>query len=196
MKKIRVALFLVVALFAFSVVAQAATYGYVSVEGKKLSALQREVKTIEHLIKSWPNGEVLFKKETSSGFVFKKHKVFMVFAGNNKEISKFLTDAPYPGDFLKNITVRYCFGKVLEGQNKAEKVRFINKKFANIRKALVFNVGQTAAQLGKKMRVAKSYNKTTVTFYTIKWEPENLLFNLVDGKTIVKKMNFDSSLFP
>lgn len=195
MKKIRVILFLVVALFAFSVVAQASTYGYVSVQGKKLSALRREVSTIERLVKSWPNGEILFTKETSSGFVFKKHKVVMVFAGNSKDISKFLTGAPYPGDFLKNIIVGYTFGAV-EGKKTAKQVRFISKKFANIRKAIAFNVGQTAVQLAKKLKVSNCYNRATVQFYNLRQEAENRLFNLVDGKTIVKRIKIDIPFIP
>jgi len=54
--------------------AQAATYGYLVVRGKNLDQINREIDTIERLIKTWNNGELLYKHTIVSGgaFFFKK----------------------------------------------------------------------------------------------------------------------------
>ncbi len=197
MKKLRFCLLMVAMLLAVTVAAQAATYGYVIVEGRKLKDLRREVFNIEQLVKGWPNGEMLQTIEVEKGLIFKRHKIFVIFAGNSSNISSFLTKAPYAGDFLKNITVRYVFGKIANGEKKAEKVGIYTKKFPNIRKALEANVGKTAPEIASKLKMQNpGYTHATVTFYSLQADPENQLFQLVDDNTLVKGIDFDAPMIP
>lgn len=190
-----------VAIFALLVVsAQAATYGYVSVKGKRLESLRREVQTMEMLVKEWPNGEILAKLESSSGLVFKKYEIAVVFAGNAKEITAFLTKAPYEGDFLKNIEVSYTFGNFVN--SKGEKVQgnfMTTRKFANIREALKANLGQNAMQLWKKLyKKSNDYQQVeaVVAFYSMRVNDDNRVFCLTGEDGLVRSVPIDLPMVP
>lgn len=102
-------LFVTLMLICLVSAAQAATYGYLVVRGKNLDQINREIDTIERLIKTWNNGELLYKHTIVSGgaFFFKKVTATLFFAGSQKEISTFLTSGPYEGDYLRDIVVKF-----------------------------------------------------------------------------------------
>jgi hypothetical protein len=183
-----------VALVAFSVAAvDAATYGYVPVKGKRLEELRREVSTLERLIKEWPAGEVLAKIETSSGLVFKKHDIVVLFAGNAKDITQFLTKAPYEGDFLRGIVVRYTFGNYVDkaGQ-KIPGTHVATRNVPNIREAVKAHQGVQAMPLFKKLvKQAPDYAKVEVviSFYSLRLEDGNFICNFRDGTGQVRSVD-------
>lgn len=178
-----------------AVVAQAATYGYVSVKGKKLKQLRREVNTMEMLVKEWPNGEILAKLEYSSGLIFKKHEIVVVFAGNSREITAFLTKAPYEGDFIKNVEVSYSFGNFVSASGEQVAGNYMaTRKFANIRKALQANLGKTSMDLWKKIyKKNNDYKKVdvVVTFYSLKVGEDNRLFTLSGEEGLTRSVPID-----
>lgn len=194
-------IFAVLAIFVLCMsAAHAATYGYASIKGKRLESLRREVQTIKMLVKDWPNGEVLATIESSSGFVFKKHEIVVVFAGNSREITTFLTKAPYEGDFIKNVEVSYNFGNY---KNKAgEKVagNFITtRKYPNVRKALEANLGKSAKQLWKKLhKNGPNYQQVeaVVTFYSMRVDSDNKIFRMTEGEGLVKSVPMDLPMIP
>ncbi|MDN5279393.1 MAG: hypothetical protein PWR01_3358 [Clostridiales bacterium] len=184
------------AIFSLCVVsAQAATYGYVSVKGKKLEMLRREVQTMEMLVKEWPNGEILAKLEYSSGLIFKKHEIVVVFAGNSKEITDFLTKAPYEGDFVKNVEVGYTFGNFVNAKGESIPGNYITtRKYPNIRKALEANLEKTSMDLWKWLyKKNNDYRsvEVVVTFYSMRINDDNRLFNLTGENGLVKSVPID-----
>jgi hypothetical protein len=180
--------------------ADAATYGYVSIKGKKLKQLRREVNTMEMLVKEWPNGEVMAKLEYSSGLIFKKHEIVVVFAGNSKEITQFLTKAPYEGDFIKNVEVSYKFGNFVNSNGEAVAGNYITtRKFSNIRKALQANMGQSSMDLWNRLyKKSNDYQMVdvVVTFYSLKVNADNRLFTLNKGDGIVRSVPMDLPMVP
>ena len=170
--------------------AQAAIYGYIVVRGKNVEQTNREIETIERLIKTWPNGEVLYKHSVVSGgaFFFKKITATLFFAGNQKDISGFLTQGPYEGDYVKDIVVKFNYASIgAEGDVNTT----FTRKFANIRKAIETIAGQTGKTLWNELKEskAKAYNQhllnnklveplVNVVFYSVQPVEENRLFGI------------------
>jgi len=185
-----------IALLLCAVTVQASTYAYIKARGKKLDQLQREISTFERLVKEWKNGEILHKQTHSSGLVFKKHEITVVFAGPNSDITKILTSSPYEGDFVKNVVVRYWFEK----SKKEEKPTFrtLTKKFPNIRNAIAFQKGLSASALLKKIdgKHGCSQVKATASFFSLQEEKDNLIFKWLDGEGFERSINVDIPFLP
>jgi len=179
---------------AFVTAAQAAIYGYIVVRGKNIDNTNREIETIERLIKTWPNGEVLHKHSVVSGgaFFFKKITATIFFAGNQKDISNFLTQGPYEGDYVKDVVVMFNYSSQASTSAFDGSINTtFTRKFANIRKALETIQGKTAKTFWKDLEEgkAKDYKKhlvdgklinpnVSVVFYSVQPVEENRLFGI------------------
>lgn len=183
--------FLLVALVS---AAQAATYGYIVVRGKNIDLINREIDTIERLIKTWHNGEVLYKHTIVSGgaFFFKKVAATVFFAGNQKDISAFITQGPYEGDYLKDITVSFNYRSMASKSNFDGDINTtFTKKYPNIRKAIETIQNKTNKTLWEELQASKSsaYKKhlisnelinptATLVFYSVQAIEDNRLFGI------------------
>ncbi len=129
-------MFIVVALMLSVVsVAQAAVYGYINVTGRDQEQIAREVATIERLVKTWKNGEILYTHTVKSGAVFfKKVTATVFFAGEQSKISAFLSAGAYEGDYLKNIVVKFNY--VTTDKHGEEENTLFTRKYNNIRDAV------------------------------------------------------------
>lgn len=185
---------MVITLLAVVSMAQAAVYSYIVVRGKNVEHINREIETIERLIKTWNNGEVLYKHTVVSGgaFFFKKITSTIFFAGNQKEISSFLTSGPYEGDYVKDIVVKFNFSSMaskngLDGDINTTYTR----KFTNIRKALETIKDKNSEILWNDLKAgkAKEYKKhvisnevinptVNIVFYSVQPTEENRLFGI------------------
>lgn len=177
--------------------AHAATYGYVVVKGKSSEALDREVVTIERLIKGWDKGEILFKHKVANGIVFfKKFTVTLIFAGLEKDVSAFLSSGPYEGDFVKDVEAQFTYsskGDPQTGENNVMTV--LTKKFPNIRTAVAAIKGKTDTALWAQFKQSnpKTHEKhlvngklvkpqINVVFYSLKAVEENRIFSITFGE--------------
>ena len=174
--------------------AQAAVYGYIVVRGKNIDHINREIDTIERLVKTWPNGEVLHKHSVISGgaFFFKKITVTVFFAGNQKEISSFLTQGPYEGDYVKDVVVKFNYSSLMNESAFSEEIdTTFTRKFPNVRKALETIKDKDAATLWNELKTGKSkeYKKhlvndkiiaprVNVVFYSVQAVEENRLLGV------------------
>ncbi len=171
--------------------AQAATYGYLVVRGKNLDQINREIDTIERLIKTWNNGELLYKHTVVSGgaFFFKKVTATLFFAGSRNEISTFLTSGPYEGDYLRDIVVKFEYRSMattspLDG----DIITSFTRKFTNIRNAISAIKNKDSNSLWNQLPKTK-YNQhlvggklinpvVSITFYSIQAVEDNRLFGI------------------
>jgi len=148
--------------------AQAATYGYMIVRGKDQTLIEREISTIDRLIKTWDNGEVLYVHTVKSGgaFFFKKITSTIFFAGNRTDISNFLTQGPYEGDYLRDITVSFTFSSLRDKKGYEGEINTTyTRKFTNIRNALETIQNKTCDILWNDLKAGKasSYKKHLVS---------------------------------
>jgi hypothetical protein len=177
--------------------AQAATYGYVVVKGKNLETLDREVTTIERLIKGWDKGEILFKHKVANGIVFfKKFTVTLIFAGYEKDVSAFLANGPYEGDFVKDVEVQFTYASKGDPQaGDPEITTVLTKKFPNVRNAVAAIKGKTESALWAnfKENKPKAYQKhlnggklvdpqINVVFYSLRAVEENRILSITYQK--------------
>ena len=172
-------------------VSMAATYGYITVKGKKESALIREVNMISMHIAAWKNGKVLYQtKEKSGALFFKKYTHTLVFSGSKSEISKFLTQSPYEGDFLRDMVVKMVYTSYDSKGAALPNHTVLMKKFPNAAKAAEFASDATAKDLWSYLgkRNAKAYKdhteaeclepKVELVFYSLKATEDNRVFNV------------------
>ena len=173
---------------------QAATYGYMIVRGKDQAHIEREVTTIERLIKTWNNGEVLYVHTVKSGgaFFFKKITSTIFFAGNRTDISNFLTQGPYEGDYLRDITVSFTFSSLRDKNGYDGDINTtFTRKFTNIRNALETIQDKSCDILWNDLKAGKAseYRKHLVSneliapragivFYSMQPTEENRLFGI------------------
>ncbi len=101
--------FVLVLVFAGGVAAEAASFGYVKISGKNLKSLREEQASLEKIIRSWKEGEVILRKETASGLVKTRYTIVTVFAGEKAAIQAFLDKAPYEGDILELLIAKVLF---------------------------------------------------------------------------------------
>lgn len=184
-------LFFVISLFLGIVSsANAAVYGYINVVGRDKDQIAREVETIERLIKTWKNGEVLYTHTVKSGAVFfKKITSTVFFAGEQSKISSFLSAGSYEGDYLKNIVVKFNY--VSLDKSGLEVNTVFSRKYNNIRDAVKSikdkdhkAMWQELANT-RKRDYAKHENKgnivdgsVSVVFYSLQPIEENRLFGI------------------
>jgi hypothetical protein len=174
-------------------VAQAATYGYMVVRGKDQAMIEREITTIERLIKTWPNGEVLYVHTVKAGAMFFKRITSTIFfAGNRTEISKFLTQGPYEGDYLRDITVSFSYSSLRDKNGYDGEINTtFTRKFTNIRKAVETVQGKNAEILWNELKDSKvsAYKKhlvseeliaprVSVVFYSMQPTEDNRLLGI------------------
>jgi hypothetical protein len=174
--------------------AQAATYGYIVVRGKNADMISRELDTIERLINTWKNGEVLYRHTVVSGgaFFFKKVTSTVFFAGDQRSISAFLTSGPYEGDYLREVVVQLNY-RTFKSKNSfdGDINTAFTRKYANIRKAIETIQGKNSATLWEELKAAKGkdYKKhlvgdqlinpiVSVGFYSVQAVEENRLFGI------------------
>ncbi len=188
------ALFLAFLFVSMVTAAQAAIYGYIVVRGKNVENTNREIETIERLIKTWPNGEVLHKHSVVSGgaFFFKKITATIFFAGNQKDISSFLTQGPYEGDYVKDVVVQFNYSSRLSTNAFDGDINTsFTRKYANIRKALETIKDKDSKNLWNELKESKSkdYSKhlvnnelidpnVNIVFYSVQPVEENRLFGI------------------
>ncbi len=170
--------------------AQAAVYGYINVVGRDQEQIAREVTTIEKLVKTWKNGEILYTHTVKSGAVFfKKITATVFFAGEQSKISSFLSAGSYEGDYLKNIVVKFNY--VTEDKRGEEVNTVFSRKYNNIRDAVKAIKDKDANAMWKDLaenrkrdyaRHEKMDNVTTktvnVVFYSLQPVEENRLFGI------------------
>ena len=170
--------------------AQAAVYGYINVVGRDQEQIAREVTTIERLVKTWKNGEILYTHTVKSGAVFfKKITATVFFAGEQSKISAFLSAGSYEGDYLKNIVVKFNY--VTEDKRGEEVNTVFSRKYNNIRDAVKAIKDKDANAMWKDLaenrkrdyaRHEKMDNVTTktvnVVFYSLQPVEENRLFGI------------------
>lgn len=174
-------------------VAQAATYGYMVVRGKDQAMIEREITTIERLIETWPNGEVLYIHTVKTGVMFFKRITSTIFfAGNRTEISKFLTQGPYEGDYLRDIIVSFNYNTLRDKNGYDGEVNTtFTRKFSNIRKAVETVKGKTAKILWNELKEKKpsAYKKhlvsetliaprVNIVFYSMQVNEDNRLLGI------------------
>ena len=192
--KLRKSLKLLLATFAlicFVSAANAATYGYMIVRGKNLDQINRETDTIERLIKTWNNGELLYKHTVVSGgaFFFKKVTSTLFFAGSQKEISTFLTSGPYEGDYLRDIVVKFDYRSMASTSAfDGDISTSFTRKFTNIRNALKTIQEKTSDVLWSDLPQTKVKKHlvngkliepvVSITFYSVQVLEENRLFGI------------------
>ena len=192
--KLRKSLKLLLATFAlicFVSAANAATYGYMIVRGKNLDQINRETDTIERLIKTWNNGELLYKHTVVSGgaFFFKKVASTLFFAGSQKEISTFLTSGPYEGDYLRDIVVKFDYRSMASTSAfDGDISTSFTRKFTNIRNALKTIQEKTSDVLWSDLPQTKVKKHlvngkliepvVSITFYSVQVLEENRLFGI------------------
>ncbi len=193
-RKFMSALFLAFLFVSLVTAAQAAVYGYIVVRGKNVDHINREIETIERLVKTWPNGEVLHKHSVISGgaFFFKKITVTVFFAGNQKEISGFLTQGPYEGDYVKDVVVKFNYSSMQDASAFSEDINTtFTRKFTNVRKALEAIKDKDATTLWNDLKSGKpkEYKKhlvnnkiiapsVNVVFYSVQAVEENRLMGV------------------
>lgn len=178
--------------------AQAAVYGYINVVGRDQDQIAREVETIERLIKTWKNGEVLYTHTVKSGAVFfKKITATVFFAGEQSKISSFLSAGSYEGDYLKNIVVKFNY---VSFNKQGEEVNTVfTRKYNNIRDAVKAVKDKDDKAMWKdlaetrKRDYAKHDNKgaivdgiVNVVFYSLQPVEENRLFGITFKDNKVK----------
>ncbi len=180
--------------------AHAATYGYVVVKGKSEEALDREVSTIERLIKGWDKGEILFKHKVANGIVFfKKFTVTIIFAGLEKDVTAFLSGGPYEGDFVKDVVANFTYSSKADPQTgESEVITVVTRKFPNIRTAVAAIKGKSETMLWKAFEEATPAKyrqhllggklvdpRINVVFFSLKPVEENRIFSITfaEGST-------------
>ncbi len=197
-------LFVVLALFlSLALSVQAATYGYVILRGKNAEQIQREALTLERLIKTWKNGEVLYTHTVKTGapFIFKRVATTVFFAGDQKNISSMLTTGPYEGDYLRDIVVRFTFSS--NGRKRgSEIVTSFTRKYANIRRAVEEIKGFDSKAIWNRFEDSRGrdYKKhlvsgevidpvANIVFYSVQPLEENRLFGISyqKNKTVNRK---------
>jgi len=158
-------------------VVQAATYGYMVVRGKDQAMIEREITTIERLIKTWPNGEVLYVHTVKAGAMFFKRITSTIFfAGNRTEISKFLTQGPYEGDYLRDITVSFSYSSLRDKNGYDGEINTtFTRKFDNIRKAVETVQNKNAEILWNELKDSKV---SAYKFYSMQPTEENRLLGI------------------
>lgn len=173
-------------------ISYADVYGYIVVRGKNQTYIDREVSTIERLISSWKNGEVLYKHVVTSGAIFfKKVTATVFFAGNQRDIAAFLTSGTYEGDYLRNVIVKYTYSSLKEENAFDGEINTtFTRKSANIRKALEAIEGKTSKSLWAYLAKTKKSEfkkhkkegmiepRVSVVFYSIQPIEENRLFGI------------------
>lgn len=173
---------------------QAATYGYMVVRGKDQAHVEREISTIERLIKTWNNGEVLYVHTVKSGVAFflKRITSTIFFAGNRTDISNFLTQGPYEGDYLRDITVSFNYSSLRDKNGYDGEVNTtFTRKYSNIRKAIETIDGKTADTLWEELKASKvtAYRKhlvnnellsprVSIVFYSLQPTEDNRLLGI------------------
>ncbi len=181
--------------------AQAAVYGYINVVGRDQEQISREVATIERLVKTWKNGEILYTHMVKSGAVFfKKVTATVFFAGEQSKISAFLSAGAYEGDYLKNIVVKFNY--VSYDKNGEEINTLFTRKFNNIRDAVKAIKDKDTKAMWKdfaetrKRDYAKHETKlgvidgtVNVVFYSLQPVEENRLFGISFGDKIKNTRN-------
>lgn len=190
MRKFRLFL-VVVLLLGFVSAVQAATYGYLVVRGKNLDQINREIDTIERLIKTWNNGELLYKHTVVSGgaFFFKKVTSTLFFAGSQKEISTFLTSGPYEGDYLRDVVVKFDYRSMVSNSAfDGDISTSFTRKFTNIRNALVTIQEKNSDVLWSDLPKTKLKKHlvngslidpiVSISFYSVQVLEENRLFGI------------------
>lgn len=170
--------------------AQAAVYGYINVVGRDQEQIAREVTTIERLVKTWKNGEILYTHTVKSGAVFfKKITATVFFAGEQSKISAFLSAGSYEGDYLKNIVVKFNY--VSYDKNGEEINTLFTRKYNNIRDAVKAVKDKDGRAMWKDLAEARKrdYAKhetkegivngsVNVVFYSLQPVEENRLFGI------------------
>ena len=181
--------------------AQAAVYGYINVVGRDQEQISREVATIERLVKTWKNGEILYTHMVKSGAVFfKKVTATVFFAGEQSKISSFLSAGAYEGDYLKNIVVKFNY--VSYDKNGEEINTVFSRKYNNIRDAVKAIKDKDTKAMWKdladtrKRDYAKHETKlgvidgtVNVVFYSLQPVEENRLFGITFGDKIKNTRN-------
>jgi hypothetical protein len=202
MKGLRI--FGILALFlCLSIAAQAATYGYVVLRGKNAEQIEREVNTLERLIKTWNNGEVLYTHTVKTGlaFMFKRVTSTVFFAGDRKNISSILTSGPYEGDYLRDVVVRFNFTSMASKDNFEEINTSFTRKYNNVRNAIEEIKGLDTLGIWSRFEESRKrdYKKhlvdgeiieptASVVFYSVQPIEENRLFGISYGaKKIVNR---------
>lgn len=189
---------IMVAMLGVVSAANAAVYGYINVTGRDADLIQREVATIERLVKTWKNGEILYTHIVKSGAVFfKKVTATVFFAGEQSKISAFLSSGSYEGDYLKDIVVKFNY--VSLDKNEKEVNTTFSRKFKNVRdavksvkdkdyKAMWQDLADT-----RKRDYAKHETKNgvvegnvNVVFYSLQATEDNRLFGMTFTEDKVK----------
>lgn len=178
--------------------ANAAVYGYINVTGRDGEQIQRELKTIERLIKTWKNGEILYTHCVKSGAVFfKKTTATVFFAGEQSKISAFLSAGSYEGDYLKDIVVKFNYSSL--DKHEEEINTTFTRKFKNIRDAVKAVKDKDCKAMWedlastRKRDYAKHETKNgivegevSVVFYSLQATEENRLFGVTFKNDKVK----------
>ncbi|MEW6708737.1 MAG: hypothetical protein AB1403_02855 [Candidatus Riflebacteria bacterium] len=92
-----------------SLTAEAVEFGYVKLAGRDIRKLRSEQASLEKLIRSWPEGQVLYVKLTMSGLFVQRNSILMIFAGEKKALESFLAKSPYEGDVIKELVGKFLF---------------------------------------------------------------------------------------
>lgn len=177
-----------------AVSAGAVEYGFVRIKGKNAKGVRDEVTSLEKVVRGWKNGEILFKKETSHGMVFRTIQVIVFFAGESKDLVAFLDKAPYEGDVVKGVKGKFLFNSVHEGAVKGVTAVGLVREFPTIVQLLRALSNASAGSLYKSLkpspRLPMERFKGAGQIYNGKIRPENFLFsidgpNFVDEETLV-----------
>lgn len=190
MRLTRTILLVLVLVFAGTLMAEAADFGFVKVKGKNLKALREEVASIQKLIKDWKDGEVLYTRETSTGAVFKNHQILVIFAGETSQVTGFLSKAPYEGDVLQKVVGKFLFNSRREGQVKGLTAFAFRREFSSVRDVLKLLQNASARSLYHQLKSAgngglplpKMMGAGQVFHTSVR--PENFLFT-VEGTNFV-----------
>ena len=164
--------------------AQAATYGYLNVDGLREKERAVVVNKLKQHIQKDLKGKVLHVAMVKTGKFIKRTRAVVIFKGEEKAIVKFLNKGIYSGDYIGRVEVRCTFNR----KDSKGSVSIGTKAYANIENALAAFVGKNASDLDPKA------SKARAVFYNGRYSEGNKIFQYLDGKSFVKGIKAKSPI--
>lgn len=172
--------------------AEAAEFGYVKLAGRDLKKLRSEQASLEKLVRSWPDGAVIYTKLTMSGLFVQRNSILMIIAGEKKSLENFLDKSPYEGDVIKELVGKFLFNFRSAAKNEEGKTVMRGKhaigmvrRYTDPRDLLKLMKDTSVLSLYEKLQdpkaatpgaVVKLHNpKAALKLFANKIRPENFL---------------------
>jgi hypothetical protein len=189
-KKLRT-IFIGILLLATAVASQAATYGYVTLNGLDPKEKDLVINKLNKYVQNELEGKILRTVLLSTGRFIKRTNAIVIFKGENEPVVKFLTQGIYTGDIIGQVSVRCVF--------KHKNSNFVEIKtifFPEIERALSAFIGKKASDFDSRATEA------CAIFYSgkDKCTESNKIFQYLDGKSFIDCSSlidkFDKNAYP